>query len=82
MLYFCTSTPSSVSFASNSVVVPKAGTITTSSGVKVSNGTKDLPKVSCKNWTPRLCKSAFTSGLWIIWLNKKIRLPGFSAMAL
>ena len=82
VLYFCTSMPFATRVCSNSTVAPKAGTITTSSGWRSARGTRGLPIVSCKNLTPRLCKSALTSGLWIIWLNRKIRLPSFSAMAL
>ena len=63
VLYFCTSTPRSRMRCSSSTVAPNAGTMTTSSAVSVSKDTSSLPRVSCRNCTPRLWRSALTSGL-------------------
>ena len=56
--------------ASVSKVVPKAGMITMSS---LRNSLQSISMRPCVSWmkrSPRLSRSAFTSGLWIIWLSK------------
>ena len=76
------SMPFSFSRASVSRVVPKAGMITMSSAVSSSQSMSRLPSVSCTKRMPRATRSSFTAGLWIIWLSRKIRFPGFSSRAL
>ncbi len=74
--------PMALSFSSVSKVVPKAGMITISSAVSSFQSISGWPLVSWMKRMPRLVRSSFTAGLWIIWLSRKILLPGFSSRAL
>ena len=79
--YLCKLILRSFNSFSISMVVPKAGTITTSSVFSSSKGINRSPEVVLMNCTPRFFRSSLTWGLWIISDKRNTRLSGFSSSA-